>query len=321
VSELERSAAGRSSATPATVDEPLRRLVAAWLLGYSSKNTRRSYAGDVRAWFTFCADHGVEPLEARRAHIDAWARFMENAGAPPRTVARRLAAVSSFYGYCVDEESIATSPAARVRRPKVDRNDSPTVGLDQGQARALLEATRRHGSRRDIALVTLLIHNGLRISEALDADVEHLGAQRGHRTLRIRRKGGTERAAALPPAVTHALDDYLDAREHGPLFVTKTGRRYDQPAAFRMLRRMARHAGLDVADKLSLHSMRHTAITAGFDAGKSLRDMQDFAGHADPRQTRLYDRARHNLDRHAAYAVAAWFAGEEPSASGNSKDK
>ncbi len=62
------------------------------------------------------------------------------------------------------------------------------------------------------------------------------------------------------------------------------------------------------ANRLSPHSLRHTTITAALDAGVSLRDVQDYAGHADPRMTRRYDRARYSLDRHATYALAAYLA-------------
>lgn len=75
-----------------------------------------------------------------------------------------------------------------------------------------------------------------------------------------------------------------------------------------MVRRLARDAGLDCVDRLSPHSLRHAFVTLALDAGVSLRDVQDAAGHADPRTTRRYDRARHNLDRAATYAVAAYLA-------------
>lgn len=88
--------------------------------------------------------------------------------------------------------------------------------------------------------------------------------------------------------------------------MTRTGKPLDEPAVFRLVRRLAARAGLANATRLSPHSLRHAAITAALDAGVSLRDVQDFARHADPRTTRRYDRARHSLDRHATYAVAAY---------------
>jgi integrase len=60
---------------------------------------------------------------------------------------------------------------------------------------------------------------------------------------------------------------------------------------------------------LTPHGLRHSAITIGLDAGVSLRDMQDFARHADPKTTRRYDRSRHALNRHATYTIAHYLAG------------
>ena len=72
--------------------------------------------------------------------------------------------------------------------------------------------------------------------------------------------------------------------------------------------RLARTAGIETWDHLSPHSLRHSAITFPLDAGASLRDVQDYAGHKDPRTTRRYDHARDSLDRNAAYAVGAYLA-------------
>jgi integrase/recombinase XerD len=75
--------------------------------------------------------------------------------------------------------------------------------------------------------------------------------------------------------------------------------------------RLARDA--DIPVHLTPHGLRHSAITIGItiglDAGVSLRDMQDFARHADPKTTRRYDRSRHALNRHATYAIAHYLAG------------
>ena len=85
-----------------------------------------------------------------------------------------------------------------------------------------------------------------------------------------------------------ALEDYISTRESAPIFITKTGKRMDQPAAWRLVRRLARNTGVDVG-KLNPHSFRDSFVTAALDAGVSLRDVQDAAGYADPRTTRRYD--------------------------------
>ena len=74
--------------------------------------------------------------------------------------------------------------------------------------------------------------------------------------------------------------------------------------ASRWCARCSPTAGIPAADRLSSHSLRHSAITAALNAGIPFRDVQDFAGHADPRTTHRYDRSRHNLDRHPTYQMA-----------------
>jgi integrase len=96
--------------------------------------------------------HGVEPLSARRPHIDAWARSLEELNLKPRTVARRLSSVSSWYDFLVTEQVCAASPAKDVRRPKIaDRGETP--GLTRDELRRLMAAAREYGSLRSIALL------------------------------------------------------------------------------------------------------------------------------------------------------------------------
>jgi site-specific recombinase XerC len=106
----------------------------------------------------------------------------------PATVGRRLSTLASFYRYCHVEGVLERNPAANVRRPRVDY-ESRTLGLDRNELGALLVQAGL-GSARDLALITLLAMNGLRIAEALGSDIDDLDLDRGHRTLRIVRKGG-----------------------------------------------------------------------------------------------------------------------------------
>ena len=306
---MEPAPAGRHLKHP---HERRRQVLAAFLLSCRSEHTRRAYAGDVTDFFDWCDQVDIEVFAARRVHLDGYVTAL--AAPRPRTgrpaaastVARRLAALAGFYDYALDEGLIVASPVTRVRRPRVEQ-DSPSTGLDRDEQRALLTAAAADGPR-STALVTLLLHNGLRIDEALSRDVEHLQTERGHRVLRLHRKGGRTATAALAAPTARALDAYLDGRQTGPIFTTRTGRRMDGPAAWRLIRRLARAGGLASADRLGPHSLRHAFVTTALDAKVELRDVQDAAGHADPRTTRRYDRARHNLDRHATYAVATYLA-------------
>jgi site-specific recombinase XerD len=288
---------------PASTPSPIRTaddLAAAFLIGYG-KATGTAYGNDLRAWGSWLAEQGLAPLEAHRAHVELWTRGLEADGLAPSTIARRLSALSGFYDYAVDEDLIARSPVARVRRPRVG-GDSPRLGLDREEIVAFLAAAQE-SSLRDYALASVLALNGTRISETLALDIEDLAHERGHRTMLLTRKGGKRQVAALAPRTAEAIDALLNGRESGPVFVTRSGRRMDRHASGKIVARLARQAG--ILKQVSPHSLRHGFVTAALDAGVPLRDVQDAAGHADPRTTRRYDRGRYSLDRHATYAVAA----------------
>jgi integrase len=141
----------------------------------------------------------------------------------------------------------------------------------------------------------LLALNGLRVSEAIGAVIEDLGLERGHRTLTILRKGGKVVTIPLAPRTARAIDLVVGERCEGPIFVGANGMRIDRHAAGRIVRRIARRAG--IAKRVGPHTLRHAFITAALDAGVPLRDVQEAASHADPRTTMRYDRARVSLDR------------------------
>jgi integrase len=133
------------------------------------------------------------------------------------------------------------------------------------------------------ALLSLLALNGLRVSEATGADIEQLGLERGHRTLTITRKGGKVVTIPLAPRTARAIDLAIGERTGGPVFLAADGRRLDRHGAGRIVRKIARRAGITKA--VTPHTLRHAFITAALDAGVPLRDVQEAASHADPRTT------------------------------------
>jgi site-specific recombinase XerD len=297
-------------------------LAAAWLTSLRSPRTRRAYSGDLRAWLSWLAERDVDVLQAGRVHADLWVSGQQDRGAEASSVRRRLSALSSFYRYCAAHDLVGRIPTAGVARPPVDPDYTATVGLDRDQARALVAAVDRDRgpqALRTAAVIRLLLHNALRVDEACAADVSDLGTDTGHRVLRVVRKGARKAKVPLTPATAAALDAYLADRAHraglddvrqltGPLLATASEGRLRQGHLWELVRRLARAADIEAWERLSSHSLRHSAITFALDAGAALRDVQDYAGHKDPRTTRRYDHARDSLDRNAAYAVAAYLA-------------
>src|SRR5690349_23095647 len=161
--------------------------LAGFLAGYSGL-TRQAYELDLRQYASWCHQHHLRLFQARRADIECFARDLEARGRARATITRRLCTIAGFYRYAVEEDLLDHSPAAHVRRPRLDY-DSHATGLDRNGLGALLVAAGL-GSPIEHALISVLALNGLRVSEATGADTGHLGLERGHRTLVITRKGG-----------------------------------------------------------------------------------------------------------------------------------
>jgi integrase/recombinase XerD len=290
-----------------------------------SEHTRAAYRRDVAAWLSWCAGRGLDPLEATFLHVNEYARALEctvdaRSGRPltPATIARRLSGLSSWYAFLAKLRAVQANPVAGADRPRVSRDHSATVGLSAAEVDALLAAAATEtgpAAARNRAVLTLLADLGLRVGELVGLDVSDVGYERGHRSVRFVGKGGRAHRRALAPGSAAVLDAYLAERATaagvavaeltGPLFATSSGGRLDRHAVFRLVRRLARQAGIPAWARLSPHSLRHAFATVARDAGVPLEDVQDAMGHADPRTTRRYDRDRHNLDRDPAYAIWA----------------
>jgi site-specific recombinase XerD len=251
-----------------------------FLAGYRGL-TRDAYSLDLRQFLAWCEAHGLKLFSVRRTDIELYARALEEAGRARATVARRLCTVAGFYRYAEEEGSVTASPAVHVRRPRLDY-ESHAIGLDRNEVGALLVAAGL-GAAAEHALISLLALNGLRVSEALGADIEALGLERGPRTLTILRKGGKVVTVPLAPRTARAVDLAIGERLSGPIFIPTSGERMDRHGAGRIVRRVALRAGID--KPIGPHALRHEFITAAVDAGVPLRDVQEAASHSDPRTT------------------------------------
>jgi integrase/recombinase XerD len=291
---------------PALHADRLRLAVAAYLARFKGDSRDHTHS-DLRCYLTWCADRRLDPLAARRPHLELYIRWMQEVRRfKPSTVSRRFSVTAGFYRTCVIDGALEHSPAEHVRRPSVPA-ESPTLGFTHLQFEALLTAARESANQYDFALVAMLGLLGLRIFEATGSDIGDLGEEHGHRVLRVCGKGSKVVLVPLPPAVGRAIDRAAAGRDTGPVLLNIHGARMDRHAATRRLRRLAEQAGVRIS-RPHPHMLRHTFVTTMLDAGVDLRDVQIAARHADPRTTMRYDRARKNLDRHPNYILAAYMA-------------
>jgi site-specific recombinase XerD len=276
-----------------------------WLDNYSSAKTQDAYRRDVTQWATWCAARRVDVVRPTPGDVTAWVGDMRAAGKAESTLARKVSAVLSFYAWA-RHDGVTDADPAPFRRPKPDRDAVITLGLDVDQVHAVLSAAQSRGDAvRNFAFVALLVFCGLRVSEALGADVSDLAEQRGHRVVRVMGKGGKPRTVPLPAQVVRAIEACLNGRASGPLFVTRSGRRWSRRDAWETVAAIGRRAGVA---QLHPHTFRHTAATLMLDAGAPLDRVQTVLGHASPATTMRYARARDRLDNSPVYDLARYLA-------------
>lgn len=269
----------------AVPDVPAReQLAGAWLLAQDSNATVEAYRRDLRQFFAWADQFGIDVLTAVRVHIDGYRRWLSGpAEGRPRgygkaTIARKLSALSSFYVYCASVDAVQGNPVSAVKRPRAPKSDTPWLSIDE--LRQLFAAADATGPW-DAALVRVLYYSAVRVSELCNASVGDLRVDDDVLTLRVDRKGGgTDRVAIATPGA-QALRAHLRGRQHGPLFL-RGADRVDRNQVAYAITRIARAAGLG-HKKLTPHGLRHSAVT------HLLRDeenkaspvqVQEHAGHA-----------------------------------------
>jgi integrase/recombinase XerD len=257
---------------------------------------RRDLA-DLEAWL------GGSPTEATNDQLAAYVAQLRADGLAATTIARRVAALRSFYRHQVLLGARPDNPAAELELPRRRRALPRT--LSPGEVERLIDAATGTTPRslRDRALVELLYGAGLRVSEAVG--LERAGVDLEQRLVRVVGKGSKERIVPIGREAVEAIRryvsrgrPYLDKRHRPELFLNAQGGALTRAGAFLILRRLAEGAGLE-PERVHPHLLRHSFATHLLEGGADLRSVQEMLGHADLATTELYthvsDRRRREL--------------------------
>jgi site-specific recombinase XerD len=297
------------------------------------------------AWFRWCATRALDPRAATGRDVKSWLHALDAAGASRRTRQRMLSTLSALYGHLAETGAVPANPAAlhrgRLGLSSTARDASPTIRLTAAQLRALLLAAGRlHHSAdpglqrlyatRAVAFVALLTL-GLRISELVGLDRGDLRRSGGEDVLRVLGKGGHHREVFVTDLVRAALDAHLAERDRAgaaaparrgrtaagssPLVATRDGGRCSRADLYTLLRRIAAHAGPElagVADRVHPHALRHAYVTIALEADARIHHVQADVGHASIATTEHYDRGLRTRATTAADLVAAAIAAAGP---------
>lgn len=258
----------------------------------ASPLTLRAYAGDMRRFAAFLKEVGASSAaRAGPAEIKRFAAELAAAGHARTSVARRLAAVRSYYAFLLRSGVVEANPATVVRTPKV-RRKLPRA-LTDAQITRLLEAPSGNSfvAVRDRAALELLYSAGLRNAELCGLTLDRLDVADG--TCLVRGKGDKERLALVGGPARRALEEYLPlraacARAGAGAFVFLN--RLGTPLSDRSLRRVLerRLVKADLPAGVTPHTLRHTFATHLLEHGANLKEVQELLGHKHLSSTQIY---------------------------------
>ncbi len=259
-----------------------------------AEKTRHAYGADLGQLAGWASRHDLGPGDLDYRRLRRFAGVLSEQGASRTTVARKLAAVRSFYRVLVQRGELEASPADLVSSPKRD-SYLPTV-MKPAEIDGLLEAMPASTPLgvRDRAIFELAYSAGLRAEELVNLEVTSIDPDAEE--LRVEGKGGRTRIIPAGEPAWRALDRYLDrgrpalagAADDPALFLSRSGRRLSTSDVRRRLaiavRRAAAHSGV------SPHTLRHSFATHLLEGGADLRAIQELLGHATISTTQIYTR-------------------------------
>jgi integrase/recombinase XerC len=230
----------------------------------------------------------VDLTKADRLVIRSFLSFLHRKNRKS-SIARKISALRSFYKYLVKEQSVSSNPAKHVATPKLEKPLPSTLTVDE--AFRLMESPAGDESpqrSRDRAILELLYSSGIRVSELVGLNLEHLDRDLG--VVRVMGKRRKERIVPVGSKAIGALNSYLEERgqvgEKDPLFLNSRGGRLTSRSVGRLIKYYTGRSG--IYRNISPHSLRHTFATHLLDSGADIREIQEMLGHASLSTTQRY---------------------------------
>jgi integrase/recombinase XerD len=272
----------------------------------SSQNTVAAYRNDLKQFYRFILEPARTPLgvissnglvpkewsEVTRTNLVAFLNHLGERQYTTTSIARKTAAVKSFFRYLIDQALIRHDPTERLEAPKVRK--APPRSLTPAQVSQLLAlpaSSNRLEGLRDNAMLQTIYATGMRVSEMVALNVVDVD-QNG--TVRCIGRGGRERLIPLGESARQALDTYLNGArntivrspEEQALFVNHRGVRLTRQGFWLILKNYARKAGL--SEDITPQTLRHSVAVHLLDNNADLKSIQELLGHASITTTQIY---------------------------------
>lgn len=256
-------------------------------------NTLDAYCRDLQKLFNYYCDNGIDYRTVSVRDFDLFAGTLRDSGIAPRSVARILSGVRSFYRFLVLEKDIEQDPTELLESPKIGRHLPQVLTVEEiDRILSVIDMSKPEGIR-DHCIIEVLYSCGLRISELTGLLISNLFLDEGF--LRIHGKGDKERLVPISDRAVRELRIWLDVRKHidirrgyeDHVFVSRTrGKALSRISLFVFIQRYAAQAGIE--KEISPHTFRHSFATHLLQGGANLRAIQDMLGHESLSTTEIY---------------------------------
>ena len=258
-----------------------------------SPNTLDAYIRDLQKLFNFYTDYGIDFRYVELKDFDLFAGTLRDNGLTPRSLARILSGVRSFYKFLVLEHEIEQDPTELLESPKIGKHLPTVLSVEEiDQILSAIDMSKPEGVR-DHCIIEVLYSCGLRISELTGLLISNLFLKEGF--LRIQGKGNKERLVPISPKAIKELRIWLQIRKHidikkgyeDHVFVSRTrGKALSRISLFVFIQKYAAQAG--ITKEISPHTFRHSFATHLLQGGANLRAIQAMLGHEDIGTTEIY---------------------------------
>lgn len=267
----------------------------------STEKTIQTYTRALRQLFNYLSINGI--TKPTREDIIAFRDDLKSSGHKPTTVQNYITATKLFFKW-TSQERLYPNVAEHIKGAKLNREHKKDY-LTSRQVKSILDAIKKDNLKglRDYAMLTLMITGGLRTIEVVRADISDLRNIGECTVLFVQGKGREEKTEyiKITPEVERALRLYLTERgsktEKEPLFTSTSnnnaGQRVTTRTISKIVKERLKSAGYD-SNRLTAHSLRHTAVTLSLLAGKDITEVQQFARHTNITTTMIYN---HSLDK------------------------
>jgi integrase/recombinase XerD len=263
----------------------------------ASANTVAAYRNDLQQLSDFItARPGADGWnDVDRALIQDFILDMKKRGYSETSVARKVAAVRSFYGFLTAEGLVELNPTEGLSSPRIGK--TLPKAISPNEVDELLEQPARRATpeaKRDRAMLELLYATGMRVTELVSLDINNLNLNPQSPHVRCMGKGAKERTIPIHDQAVEAIVDYLEDgrpvlvknRDEMALFVNRRGERLTRQGFWLILKGYAKAANLGT--EVTPHTLRHSFATHMLRGGMPLRNVQEMLGHANISTTQVY---------------------------------